>query len=189
MLVSKLNLDPGEKIIFEVRRHWFVFWMQSTGIILGAFGPLLIWAVASDFLPAKIVQTFNANLAVVFFLYSLWLLLFWVLFFIKWTNYYLDVWYITEKRIIDVDQKSLFHREVSNLRFDKIQDISIEVNGIIPTFLDFGDIRVQTAAEDSRSFQIKNVAQPEKMRSVIFSHHNREGDKVTGPHKILWKSK
>lgn len=177
MLVSKLSLDNGEKIIFEVRRHWFVFWTKNLGLILGALAPMIIWTAASDFLPAKIMRLFENYAAAVIFLHFLWLLLFWVWFFVRWTNYYLDVWYVTEKRIIDVEQKSLFHREVSNLRFDKIQDISIEVRGVIATFLNFGDIRVQTAAEDSHGFQIKSVSRPEELRKVIFTHHNREGDK------------
>jgi hypothetical protein len=85
----------------------------------------------------------------------------------------LDVWYVTEKRIIAVDQKSVFHRGMSNLRFDKIQDITVEVHGFIPTMLDFGNVKVQTAGQDSQDFYIKAVRQPQEIRKVIFGRQNK----------------
>ena len=112
------------------------------------------------------------------FIYSVWLLASWVCFAIQWTNFSLDVWYVTQRRIIDVEQKGIFHREISNLRFDKIQDISIEVTGFIATMLNFGDIHVQTAAEDSSDFFMHNARNPERVRKIIFSQHNVESERT-----------
>lgn len=177
MLVSKLNLEPGETVIFEARKHWFVFLLSSAVLVLGALAPLILFIIFSSFFAADPANLSGRASALLVFFYLIWLLVFWVLFFIKWTNYFLDVWFITEKRIIDVDQKGLFHREVSNLRFDKIQDVTIEVRGIIPTFLNFGDLKVQTAAEDSSSFFMKNANRPEEVRKIIFARHNKESEK------------
>lgn len=178
MLASRLNLDPGETILLEVRRHWFVFLARSVAIFFMAFVPGVLLFGAIELLPSQFAAFVEARPAVIVFIYSLWLLFCWMFFFIQWTTYYLDVWYITESRIIDVEQKGLFRREVSNLRFDKIQDISVEVRGIIPTFLDFGDLNVQTAAEDSTGFFMKNAAHPDEVRKLIFSRHNREAEKL-----------
>lgn len=178
MLASRLNLDPGETIIHEVRRHWFVFLTRTIVIFFAALAPAILYVVLYEFLPANFAALLQSHIPETIFLYSLWLLLAWVFFFVQWTNYYLDVWYVTEKRIIDVDQKGLFHREVSNLRFDKIQDISVEVKGIIPTFLNFGDLRVQTAAEDSANFFMPQAMRPDDVRKIIFSRHNREAEKM-----------
>lgn len=178
MLVSRLNLDPGETILLEVRRHWIVFLSRAIGLLVGGFLPLMAGGFLLGMFPAEMAGFFASYGSVVLFFYSLWLLLLWMLFFIQWTNYYLDVWYVTEKRIIDVDQKGLFHREVANLRFDKIQDITVEVRGVLQTFLNFGDLRVQTAAEDSTGFFMRNASSPEEVRRVIFSRHNREAEKL-----------
>ena len=178
MLVSRLNLDPGETILLEVRRHWIVFLSRAIGLLFGGVFPLMVSGFMLGLFPAQVTDFFAVYGSVVLFAYSLWLLLLWVLFFIQWTNYYLDVWYVTEKRIIDVDQKGLFHREVANLRFDKIQDITVEVRGVIQTFLNFGDLRVQTAAEDSTGFFMRSASRPEEVRKVIFSRHNREAEKM-----------
>ena len=169
MLVSRLNLDPGETILLEVRRHWFVFLTRNIVLVVAPFVPLVAFFV--PFIRASIISPLGI------FFYSLWFLLFWVFFFVKWTNYYLDVWFVTETRIIDVEQKSLFDREVSNLRFDRIQDISVEVHGVIATFLNFGDLHIKTAAEDS-GFFMEDAAHPEAVREVIFSRHNREAEKM-----------
>ena len=178
MLFSKLNLDPGETIILEVRRHWFMFIWNVVLIALLALIPIIAVTLFIEFLSPVVTAFIEKYFFVVLFMYSLWALLLWVVLFLQWTNYYLDVWYITEKRIIDVNQKRIFHREVSNLRFDKIQDISIEVRGVIATFLNFGDLKVQTAAEDSTDFMLKNAARPEEVRRGIFSRHNREAERL-----------
>jgi energy-coupling factor transporter transmembrane protein EcfT len=177
-LFSKLNLDPGETIILEVRRHWIVFISRIVFFLVLFVAPPIIYTLTVAFAPATVTIYAYAYFSMLLFLYSLWLLLLWTGLFIQWTNYYLDVWYITEKRIIDVNQKRIFHREVSNLRFDKIQDISIEVKGIVATFLNFGDLKVQTAAEDSSDFFMVSAARPEEVRKVIFSHHNKEAEKM-----------
>jgi len=178
MLFSKLNLDPGETILLEVRRHWFVFVLRSVGVFVLAILPIVLFVVLISLVSQEIFKTIELYMTHFIFFYCIWFMFMWMVFFIQWTNYYLDVWFITEKRIIDVEQKRVFHREVSNLRFDKIQDISIEVRGVIATFLNFGDLRVQTAAEDSSDFFMKNASRPEEVRKVIFSRHNREAEKV-----------
>jgi hypothetical protein len=150
------------------------------GNVLGfLFLALIPWVIYGAIVYAQIsipqFITFNAEKILGIF-YVIWLLAIWLRFFIVWTNYYLDVWYVTEKRIIDVDQKALFNREVSNLRFDRIQDVTLQVRGVVATFLDYGDIRVQTAAEDSTDFYMEQVAHPERVKQVIFAQHNRAGN-------------
>lgn len=181
MLFSRLHLDPGETVVLEVRKHWFVFIGYVIGSILAALVPVALFAGFEFLVPEKLLVIVNSHITIAVFAYLIWLLMVWTVFFVQWTNYYLDVWYITEKRIIDVNQKGLFHREVSNLRFDKIQDISIEVKGMLATFLNFGDLQVQTAAEDSSEFRMKMTRAPERVREVIFSRHNKEAEKVKQP--------
>lgn len=174
MLLTHFDLDVDEKIIYEVRKHWFVFFRHAIMAFILTILPLILYVVVLALLPDEMAENIAGHFFIELFSYALWFLLVWILLFIKWTNYYLDVWYITKKRIIDIEQKGIFHREVSNLRFDKIQDVSVEVRGVIATFLKFGDLRVQTASENSQDFVLKNAALPEEARKVIFDAHNRE---------------
>ncbi len=180
MSYENLHLDSQETVILEVRKHWIVFVGIAAGLFSATILPLVVFVLLKIFAPTLMVFSLPGNDAAFYtFLYTLWLLFMWVLFFIDWTKYYLDVWYVTEKRIIAVDQKNIFHREVSNLRFDKIQDITIGVRGFIPTMLDFGDVRVQTASEDNLEFVLSTVKRPENVRKVIFERQNRINEGVS----------
>ncbi|TSC70920.1 MAG: hypothetical protein CEO12_45 [Parcubacteria group bacterium Gr01-1014_46] len=179
MNYKALHLDEGETVVLEVRKHWIVFAGIAFGLLTIAFLPIIIFSLLEIFLPSLVNFDFPGNGSALFvFLHTLWILGLWALFFVDWTKYYLDVWYVTEKRIIAIDQRFIFSREVSNLRFDKIQDITVDVHGFIPTMLNFGSIRVQTASEDSKEFYIKNIRHPENIRKVIFGRQNKINDAV-----------
>lgn len=175
-----LYLDPDEHVLLEVRKHWIVFVSEAAGHIVAAFLPFILYTIFVHVSSSQYQINLGGN--ILLFFYSVWLLILWVSFFVQWTKYYLDVWYVTEKRIIDVNQTRLFDRTMSNLRFDKIQDITVEVNGLLATFLDIGSIEVQTAAEDSGDFIIKRAAHPEQVRSFIFSQHNFASEQYL-PHR------
>ena len=49
---------------------------------------------------------------------------------------------------------------------ERIQDVSINIKGIIATFLDFGDIHAQTAGE-SQKFIIKGIRRPKQIKEII----------------------
>lgn len=175
----KINFEPGEKIKMEMRKNWFAFIGPVFLFLLSVFVPIAVYILLEFFLDPSLSIPISRDALFIlkFFVYPAWVLLSWSLLFVQWTNYYLDVWYVTDKRIIDVEQKSLFNREISNLRFDRIEDVSLEVSGIIANMLGFADIHVQTASEDSKNFVMKNANHPERVKRIVFSQHNVVGDK------------
>jgi hypothetical protein len=46
------------------------------------------------------------------------------------------------------------------------------VSGILATFLDYGTIRIQSAAE-AREFIIRDVPEPNKVKSIIYDLHSK----------------
>ncbi|MFZ3020079.1 MAG: PH domain-containing protein [Minisyncoccia bacterium] len=171
-----LNLDTNEHVLLEVRKHWFVLTPVMTILFVLAFAPLIFSSAFIYFVPVSISKISGVSAGT--FFYALWLLCLWIYFFINWTNYYLDVWFITEKRIISIDQVSIFHRKISNLGLDKIQDVSIEQKGIMQSTMKFGDILVKTAAEGDTGFYLKDADNPDRVREIIFSHHVYEHEKA-----------
>ncbi len=165
-----LKLDPDEKIVATVRRHWWVLVSESFFIIVLAGAPIFFYEAVT-----LVLLRFNLNLNDPFilfsFFYSLWLLCLWVVSFLIWTNYYLDVWVITNKQMIDVEQKGLFNREISNLRLDRIQDITVQIKGVLGTMMKFGNIIVQTAGEH-KAFTILDAHHPERVKELILSSAN-----------------
>lgn len=171
-----LNLDKDEKVLLEVRKHWYVLASHTALLLFLALLPGILFSFLSYLLPASLSTV--RELEVGPFLYFLWLACIWVYFFIHWTNYYLDVWFITQKRIISIDQIDVFHRKISNLGLDKIQDVTVEQRGMMQTMLKFGDITVKTAADESIGFFLEDANNPDKVREVIFSHHLYEHERA-----------
>jgi uncharacterized membrane protein YdbT with pleckstrin-like domain len=90
----------------------------------------------------------------------------WLFFFLSITDFVLDVWYITNKRIIDVQQEGFFSRKVAEQYLNRIQDVTSETVGILPTIFKYGNVRVQTAGEHEQ-FLFGDVSEPDQVRQMI----------------------
>lgn len=157
-----MKLDENETIILYIRKHWILFALQTIPLFFAALLPALFPGLLDMFLPQSLEQLEDAGWA----LYFMWLTILWVWAFILWTEYFLDVWVVTDKKIIGAEQYSLFHRNVATLEIEKIQDISVEVSGFIQTMFGFGVIRVQTAGE-LRKFTLDHAYHPEEAKEII----------------------
>lgn len=156
-----ITLEPNEKLIGRIQKHWFLFAVQCAVYALLAFAPL----IALQYFPWT--GSFPGNHTTLgAFLWSVWLLVLWIGLFISWTNYYLDILIITTKRLIYINQIGLFSRRVSISRLDRIQDATGEIHGLIPTLLDYGSVTIQTAAEE-QAFVIHDVPNPAHIKSMI----------------------
>ena len=157
-----LQLQTNEKIITSVRKHWFVMLKTIVMFVVLILIPPLILTflpfLTADLNPEVIEPLIN------FFL-SLYLITLFLLLFLFWMDYYLDMWIITDQRIITVEQKGLFRREISEIPLHRVQDITIEISGIIETFLKFGTIRIQTAGE--REFTIDDIPRLYEIKDII----------------------
>lgn len=162
-----INLAADEKVIFEVRRHWLVFIFE---VVFYAVLVAIPFATVAIFDLTNVVSLAPQVLPLLMFFSFAWVLILWIFFFVAWTNYYLDVWIITNDRIIDIEQHTLFSRDVSECRLDKVQDVTVEIHGFLPTFLHFGTLHVQTAGESNR-FTIRDIPHPDRVKEIIFDAH------------------
>jgi len=152
--------EEDEKVILLLRRHPFVILIR---FIFSAFlvsVPVVFWIIFAQFLLLhKIFDLF-------LFLSSVWYIFVWADIFYSLTMYTLDVWIVTNKRIIDSTQHGFFNRTVSELHLNRIQDISVKTEGIIQTFLHFGNLQIQTAGTEER-FNFSQVPEPMKVKDEI----------------------
>lgn len=161
----------GEQILLVLHRHWFNILSQFVLILfmlfmlLGSF--LYLPLIFSD-----IEESLGPH--VFLFLENLFLLFIWIFSFLIWIDYYFDVWIVTNERIVNIEQKGLFARVVSELELEKIQDITTDVEGVIKTFLNYGDLQVQSAAEQER-FLFRNIPDPYAVKNLIMNlRENKE---------------
>ncbi len=166
-----ITLEPEEKIIMEARRHWFGIGTTGVFISLLAIAPIIIASVLYYVLPTAQAVAQNPKLiAIALFFGVSWLLVLWVIFFMNWTDYYLDVLVITNKRLIDIEQQGLFRRNVATAPIGNIQDVKIEIKGPIRSILKFGNLDIQTGSVE-RELLIRDIYTPEKVKAAILSAH------------------
>ena len=157
------DVGANEKIVMVLHRNWFYLLEQffSVFLISGLFAVGLFYA--PTFFPAMFGRELKS---VVAFMENFFMLTIWIYSFLIWVDYYFDIWIITTERIVNIEQKGMFTRKVSELRYNKIEDITTEVIGFLPTVINFGDVRIQTAAEKTE-FCFRTVSDPYHVKNVI----------------------
>ncbi|MEX0910054.1 MAG: PH domain-containing protein [Candidatus Paceibacterota bacterium] len=177
-----IELHANEEIRLVVRKHWFVLAEKIAFLFLMLFLPLLLFfavrfvvGYAGEEVAGNLSRMFDGGL--MFFLSLLWLFFIWIWGFVMWTDYYLDIWVVTNKRVFDIEQRGFFQREVSIFRMDRVQDITTNVRGIIQTFFNFGEIHVQTAGSD-REFIMYGAPAPTSLKEVISSLQDKRQNPV-----------
>jgi hypothetical protein len=159
----------NERIILVVHHHWWNLLKEVFGVICLLVAPIILIPIASIFIGQSGVDTSKIGAAVGFF-GAVWVLVCWQFLFVRWTDFYFDVWIITNRRIIDMDLKGLFNVEIgSMLDHDHIQEIGTHSVGLIQNLLNFGDILVQTAATKRSEFRFFEVSNPRHIENVIRS--------------------
>jgi uncharacterized membrane protein YdbT with pleckstrin-like domain len=169
-----ITLDNEEHIIKIVRKHWYSIAVGSVPLVVAGFLPVVIFIVLlffREYLPVEEMQQ-HISVSMVLYVSSLWWLILWMSFFYNLTDYYLDAWIITNKRIVHVEQKGLFSRRISTVSLDRIQDVTSSVHGIIATWLRFGNVRVQSAGE-MQKFLIDSVPDPNEIKQRIIEERNK----------------
>ena len=167
---------PGEEIIYFLRRHWIVPLRNIAISLLLAAIPLGFYYVflsGTTFLDSDVWRALYVLGTSSFYLFV-------ILFtFTNFIDYYLDVWIVTNQRIINIEQKGLFGREVSEKDLGRMQDITANVKGIWATILKYGDLHIQTAGEQQR-FVFKQVPHAEdltrEISNIVSNYRVRYGD-------------
>lgn len=170
--MEEFALEPGEQVVRTVRKHWLVF----VGMLFPYFGlailplvlpPVLRWA--TQFYPEGNVILSHVQIAppLLQLLLGAWWFILWVGAFNAFTSYFLNVWYITSHRIVEVRQFGFFDRKVSSFLLVRVQDVTTNVEGIIADLFGFGRVQVETAGTASHLFVMEGVADPVGMRDLI----------------------
>ena len=152
--------ETDEEVHLLLRRHPLHLLLQLFLIAILSLTPLVVEVLVRNFL-----GTYGfTNLY--WFLVSLWFMGAWILAFQIITLYSLSTVIITTKRIIESTQHGFFNREISELRTDRIQDVTAHTNGLIETIFKFGDITIQTAASEKK-FVFQHIPHPERVKDKV----------------------
>lgn len=155
--------EPDEKIILFLRQHPIV----NLGWVLLALVMLLapsFW----EFLPVTWLPLRFQFMTIVG-----WYLL--VLAFVleRFLGWYFNVYIVTDERVVDIDFEGLIYRHLSVTQLNNIEDVTFRQSGPASTMFNFGDVFIQTAAEQ-REFDFKRVPQPSKVVEILYMLQQEE---------------
>jgi len=174
-----LNLHADEQILFVVRHHWAGF-LATIGLFLAMFIFPALLIFVGKLLVANQFSQYHSFLVMGLSGYYLFLLTF---LFGSWLDFYYDVIFITGERILNVNQKGLLAREVSELNLHQVQDVSANMDGVLRSYFNFGTLTVETAGEGTSTghaghglqgyFSVNDIPDPNKIARVILELHRK----------------
>jgi hypothetical protein len=156
-MVKLTNLRTGEKVEFVIRRHWIVF------VLVGLYG------VFGVFVTTCLLGFFGLQTWVLLLLSIFWMF-FSVFLYIQWLNHELDLFVVTNNRVICVEQKSFLNRTVGECNLGQVQEVTSETKGFFSNIFNYGTILVKTAG-NTRSFDMTFAPEPlgrsRKMLNIV----------------------
>ncbi len=162
------DLYNNEPRLITVRKHWIILLEETIGVFIAGILPFLLLSALS-----RSPIGFQADASFLGVIASLWLLIAWLSLAVLWTNYYLDVWIVTERHIYNIDQISLFDRNVRTLSLDRIEEISVETSGLLAAAFGYGNLEIHTASPTEENARFVGMPNPEYVRSLILDQIER----------------
>lgn len=126
------NLREWEKVEMVVRRHWIVF------VILGIHA--IVWLTINIIIHS--LFWFELWASIFSLIYLMWFI---VYIYINWINHELDMYVITNSRIIWIEQVWFLNREVSQCALNDVQEVNSKTKGFFANMLNYWDLTIQTA--------------------------------------------
>lgn len=163
---DRIKIDEGEKIVLKVRKHWMVLVRDTAGTTLLGLLPFIIIPIILRTVPSLYFDAIGGA-AMASFASALWLLVVWMALFTIWVDYYLDIWIITNMRIFNLEQISLFDRRVATWGLEKVQEITVHSENALQALLGYGSLEIQTAGHTNEYAKIEGIPDPNRVRTVI----------------------
>ena len=162
MAALPFQLQASETLVLLVRRHWLHLYPRLALLLAIGLGPVLglwlgPWAPGGT---AGNLRPLAAAASVIWVAY--WL----VRAYFLWFRYQHDVWVVTNQRVVDSLRRHWFHHQMASADLVDIQDVSVLRDGVLRTTFDFGDVRIQTAAQ-LPNFILAAIPHPREVLTAI----------------------
>jgi len=171
-----------KKIVLFVRKHWVAYLGQFVLSVFLFFFPMVLILIV--YLGDKrIFHDLVLNLLVLGG--STYYLIIASFIFTSWLSFYYDIYIITEDAIVDISQQGFFGRKISQLSLLRVQDVSSDIEGFLPTLFAYGNILVESAGEQTQNFILEQVPNPQEISAKIMELHNKIIETEGRHHQIL----
>ncbi|MFA5812900.1 MAG: PH domain-containing protein [Patescibacteria group bacterium] len=162
-----------ERVEYILRRHPITFLPILFLFLILLAAPVAVYFLIHAIYPALFGNEILFSLGVL--LGSAYYLGIYLFFYAQFIEYYLDIWVVTNDRIIDVEQLGLFSKTISELDLFRIQDVTADVHGFFATIFNYGNLSVNTASANV-GIIFRNISHPNEIREnlIRLSHEDRK---------------
>jgi len=156
------EFEADEKVLFVLKQHPFgiilIYIISITAFIIAL-------SMTSYLLPS--LFTSASEVYVLWFVIALGaaLILFVVLILSSFV-YNQSRFTLTNKKIVQINQKSIYERKISHLSLANIEDVTSNQRGILANMFNFGTIKVETAGEQA-NFIFVLCPDPHRVARII----------------------
>lgn len=178
------QIQDGEHVHAVFRKHWLPFVGTLIPFILIALLPSWVYSYITT---APQLETVYLSLQgsigtdTLYFFYSLFLFVIFIATFTIFTDFYLDAWVLTDKRILDIEQGGFFNRTTSSVMLDHIQDVTVETFGFFPTLFGYGTLHIETAG-GLHPFVIPLISRPNEVKRILVEFQMNARNRNRIPH-------
>lgn len=151
---------PGQ----EADEQIFIFTRRHVAAFLPILGTIILMAVLGIAIAVILAGLINYNIALL--LGSAFLLFLLLFTLAEFFDFYFDLYIVTDRRVIDIDQNRFFNRSVAELLFEDVQDVESNTKGILATFFNYGNVEIQSAGTKP-NFTFSQVGSPNQVAAII----------------------
>jgi uncharacterized membrane protein YdbT with pleckstrin-like domain len=168
-----IKQKPYEKIEYLLHRHPFTFIPMVLLFLILMAAPFGLYSLLTNLYPDLFNNEIYFVLGVLFA--SVYYLSIFLFAYGEFVDFYLDMWIVTNDRIVDVEQEGLFSRTTSELDLYRVQDVTVDIRGIFHTLLNYGNLTIKTASGNN-DLIFHNISDPNDVRRAVIelSEHDRK---------------
>ncbi|MEI7792587.1 MAG: PH domain-containing protein [Candidatus Berkelbacteria bacterium] len=162
------NQKPEEKVLYVIRHHWFSFVPNVFFTFLIVLGLAIVSVIAL----ANLISISGLNVEIFTIVLSMILLAAMVLTLHGFVDQYLDLFIITDERVIDIKQNGFFHQTTNELHLVDINDVETDISGAFGVSMKFGRLTIKTGAENEEMI-IESVPRAAKVARMLMDLHTK----------------
>lgn len=168
-LFDVIEFDENEKLVAEIRKHPFgLFLIYVVGIFVAVMILAVILALSlaiasndsidSSYRGLLILLGAGVSLAVL------------GMTFVAGHLYNSNVIILTNEKLAQVLYKSLFNRKISQLSIGDVQDVTVEQNGVLARYFNYGTLVIETAGEQQNYTFTYAIDPYESAKKIVGAH-------------------
>jgi signal transduction histidine kinase len=171
MNTSPDNTAPNssdEEVLLVVHKHWVGFIPDALFAVLPGLILFIFWRLPEESVGSILHTMFTLFL-------PLGAMIVWILLAMLWTNYFLDMLILTDRRIFYTSQINLSNRTIEEWDIQDIQHVNVEMGNVLESFFNYGTLGLETKGT-GEVILLDDIPNPEYVSAIILKQDDRFGE-------------